>query len=82
MKNLQEEGIARYLKACRHDIAHLNGASEEDVATWVADHLPQALVIYNEASRAGIAESGDVIDAAEQAFVAVKRWAQGEFFRG
>ena len=82
MKNLQEEGIARYLKACRHDIAHLNGASEQDVATWVADHLTEAVRIYNEAARTGIAESADGIDAAEQAFLTVKRWAQGELFRG
>lgn len=80
MAATQEEGIARYLKACRHDIAHRSGSSEQDDAAWITAHQAEAVTIYNDALQARLAESGDGIDAAEHAFVAVKRWAQGPFF--
>ena len=77
-----QDGLARYLTACRHDIAHLNGTSEQDHAAWVEAHLAEAEVLYHDAARAKIADAGDEVDAAEHALVAVKRWAQGEYFRG
>ena len=76
-----QEAIARYLTACRHDIAHLDGASEQDITAWVAANQTEAVTRYNEALQARLAESGDGIDAAEHAHVAVKQWAQGSLFR-
>ena len=76
-----QEGITHYLKACRHDIAHLDGSSDQDVAAWVAANQTEAVTRYNEALQARLAESGDGIDAAEHACVALKRWAQGSLFR-
>lgn len=77
-----QEYMERHLKVCRHDIAHLDGSSEQDIAAWVAAHLTEAVERYNEAQRVQFAESGDGIDAAEHALVAVQRWAQGSHFRG
>jgi hypothetical protein len=77
-----QEAIARYLKACRHDIAHLNGASAQDIDAWVVAHQIEAVAIYDAALHARIAEGSEGSDASEHAHVAVKRWAQGDLFRG
>jgi hypothetical protein len=79
-----QAGIVRYLTACRHDVAHLNGASPQDIADWVAAHQAEASTLYDETFRARLAagEAEDGLDPAEAALVAVKKWAQGDLYRG
>ena len=78
-----QKGIVRYLTACRHDVAHLNGASPQDIADWVAAHQAEASTLYNETVCAHLAtnEGEDRLDSGEAALVAVKKWAQGDLYR-
>jgi uncharacterized protein YcbX len=78
-----QKRMVRYLTACRHDVAHLNGASPQDIASWVTAHEAEATTLYNETFRARLAtdEADDGLDSAEAALVAVKKWAQGDLYR-
>jgi hypothetical protein len=79
-----QKRIGRYLTACRHDVAHLNAASPQDIANWVAAHRAEASTLYDETFRARLAadEAEDGLDPAEAALVAVKKRAQGDLYRG
>ena len=78
-----QKGIVRYLTACRHDVAHLNGASPQDIANWVAAHQAGATTLYDATFHARLAtdEAEDGLDPAEAALVAVKKWVQGDLYR-
>jgi hypothetical protein len=78
-----QKGIARYLTACRHDVAHLTRTSPQDIANWVAAHREEATTLYNETFCARLAtdEAEDGLDPAEAALVTVKKWAQGDLYR-
>lgn len=79
----KQEGIASYLAACKHDVAHLPGAPQEDIAAWAAANAREGERIFNEALQARIASNDENgCDPAEAALQAVKKWAQGALFRG
>jgi len=76
------EGLARWLTAFRHDVAHLNGISDADTKTWVEANLAKALTRFNETLQArmqsGMADEPgeDGCTPMEAALAAVKLWAQ------
>jgi hypothetical protein len=78
------EGVKRYLRACRVDIAHLIGATDADIQRWVDDHLAAGIGVFNAEYVARTRtrdpdELGeDGMSALEGAFLAVKKWAQPE----
>ena len=74
------EGFVRYLVACRHDIAHLNGTSDQDASDWAVANLTEATTILNNALQTP-PEWIDDGGITEHAFLEVKKWAQGPLFR-
>ena len=76
------EGLTRWLTACRHDVAHLNGISDADTKAWAEANLAEALTRFNATLQVRM-ESGmsdetgeDGLTPMEAALAAVKLWAQ------
>ena len=82
MNNTMNEGLARWLTACRHDVAQLNGLSDADTKEWTEANLAEALTRFNETLQArmgsGMADEPgeDGLTPMEAALAAVKSWAQ------
>lgn len=76
------KGLARWLTACRHDVAHLNGIADADTTVWTEANLAEALTRFNETLQArmgsGMADEpgDDGFTPMEAALAAVKLWAQ------
>jgi hypothetical protein len=77
------EGMIRWLTACRHDVAHLNGISDAETKAWAAANLAEGMTRFNDTLQArsemGAADDPHPSDGKtpmEAALAAVKAWAQ------
>lgn len=79
------ESITEWLKVCRFDVAHLTGERPEDGDAWARANADAALERFNvsiqDPARHGDDPEFHGLDIEEGAFLAVKMWAQGPFYR-
>lgn len=79
------ESITEWLKVCRFDVAHLTGEAPADGDAWARANAADALERFNASLQDPAQHAGDPefrgLDIEEGAFLAVKMWAQGAFYR-